>query len=675
MYDLSKEQNDIVDFMSTGNSTKCCIVNAFAGSGKTLTIERVAETRYQKGLGWTLLVTYSSQLKKDTREQTKNQDGIKVESMHSLVRNILYPGHDCLTDDDILAYLNLETKPFPHKNFLSHITLIAVDEMQDLSPLYFRLIQQLRWFFVCENKYAPTSLLGTGDIFQWIFHSLNGSLTDYMCRPEEFFEADTFVFLPLTYSFRLTAQTCKWINACLNPHSIKVHYPVCWAKYGEFIERYWGTGLRSAKCAKCGTIHFKTPNSCPRICSKNILQLQEVSCCDVDSYKELLTPTLSKRAKQNAATVIVNGLRVDRFRRQFPSATSASSLKGCEVRNCIVVGFDSFTEEVFATSPHAQPEDWPFECFCQMYVSCSRPRNKLFVQKAKSKPCFFTMRDYPIDVVGTAASLKTTVKLESKRREQIRSSNKLFEFVPSGSDVDVDEYLVTKNIIEQKLPILYDAPDYAPGLTPKTLIRNFKSNYHDAIIKAIHLDQMEGKVITNWTNFMREIILSNKGDTVNKSWTAKHNWCEAVIQRSLVMLKKSGLKIYGACCSETIFMRLRSKLHFTARWAGAIQVVFSNNVSKLHEAMITYLSFKQQHPQVLLMNCYVLKPLTNELLLLTLNVHPDFYFGEIVRRKQWDFLLSPSFTLIGLSERGISIPVKRLNNEDQASNANKKVKV
>jgi hypothetical protein len=652
--ELTTEQNAVVDFMSAGKSPRKCIVQAFAGCGKTTLLARLAERRFQRNLGSTLLLTYSAELKNDTRKRAHIQEGLFVESIHSVVRNILYVGHDCKTDADIEAYLALDVKPKPNEAFLEHITLVVLDEMQDLSPLYYRVVQQLRSFFI--ERGTSTSLVGVGDFFQWLFGSLNGSTPMYMCSPDEHFEKEHFETFVLSKSFRLTQEMCNWINKNLDPRKMEFQYPICWAKYGASITKYWRDGLCSAKCAKCACVHDPTTSKCKQNYNTKSIREREVIFFEIDTFKNLLPPFLYQRAKSNNALVIVNGFRRDKFVAAFPNVTSPWTFKGCQTRNAIVIGCDAFTEEVCASSENAEPEEWPFACYCQMYVSATRAQHKLFIGHSKSKPRFFTMRNPQAALVQTP-----TIKQKAGKRSIAR----LFDFVPeedSKQNQILDAYLSLKPM-EQLGTVLSVPCDVVQGKVYGTLTHRFSANYYRAIIIATYVFFTTDTSIENWTEFMHTHILKEQSKTMNKNWVADTKWCKQALTRCISLLQKASLEVYGKCFVPFTFAQLTGIVHFSAHWGAMVQVIFDRSRKSLHEAMTNFLCFRQVNPTAVMTSCYALRPLQGDIVKLELNVDPQYYLNRITERKKWSFLLPSSFSLESLHACGVYVPEKQLHQE------------
>jgi len=673
---LTQEEEDVLSFMcqpSTSEHTSSCIVQTFAGCGKTTLLAALAKRRFEKGLGSMLLLTYSAELKTQTRAMAQLQDGLFVESWHSLIRNILWVGHECKTEKDIQAYLQLKTKPTPHIDFLTHVTLIAVDEMQDMNQEFYQVFQQLRSFF--QNR---INFIGVGDFFQWLFATLHGSSTQYMCDAEDYFPADRFARFPLSTSFRLTKQMCTWINNNLNPNKLQHQYPHCWAKYGSAITRFWGTGIQSAKCELCATVHAKDqPHA--NYSTKSIENLNVV-VYEVNSYQELLPRSLLSLA-QSGAHVLVNGRQTERYSCRFPNVTTPFAFKGCETDEVIVVGYDSFTEELSRNNNKHDLEEWPLACFCQMYVSCTRGRTHLYLVRSKSRAMFFTSR--PDQWLLTSNNSKLVEKDEEfKKNNGTRMISRLFQFVPE--DTSLDNMVTTTSFLLSSCsslqPSLKLPPNVAPGCVPGTVLRHFGRFYERAVILATYLHYCKQNFqLTDWTLFMREHILRDQSSAVSSQWKADDVWCQKATDICISLLDQAQFQVvtHEKKCMETFeYMHLQGVIDLFVLWAGMVFVSFESckipSVFMRHRAMTTYLLYRKRNPQYIAMNCYILNPVTNQIYQVQLqDSHQDYYIGEAVRRKNWQFLLEEQqFSLYSLFLRGVPIPESKLQKAIQEECAN-----
>lgn len=130
----SKEQLKIVKAVKLGYNV---IGNAVAGSGKSTTIRAIARYAPDKKI---LVLTFNARLKIETREKIAEEglDNVEVHTYHSFAVN--YYTTRCHVDQGIIDYLAAnEGDTSPQHNF----DLIIVDEAQDITMLYFRLLRHI----------------------------------------------------------------------------------------------------------------------------------------------------------------------------------------------------------------------------------------------------------------------------------------------------------------------------------------------------------------------------------------------------------------------------------------------------------------------------------------------------------------------------------------------------
>lgn len=217
---VSLEQQAVISQLSVSN----VIVDSVAGSGKTTTVIHVALNDSRRSM---LLLTYNANLKIDTRKKIK-QYGIKnmeVHSYHSFCRTHFAP--DCHTDQGISCFLN-KAKGVPCR---FDYDIIAIDEVQDMTPLYFHVV-----CFIQKHNKKDCKILLIGD--------KNQSIYSFNCADQRFltmghtvfdFSPHEFAHLKLQTSYRITHEMSNFINKCvLNEERMsatkdgeKVRYIVC----------------------------------------------------------------------------------------------------------------------------------------------------------------------------------------------------------------------------------------------------------------------------------------------------------------------------------------------------------------------------------------------------------------------------------------------------------------
>ena len=130
----SKEQAEIITAALEGKNLIC---DSTAGSGKTSTILHIAVSFSQQFENKKILqITYNTRLKEEVRSKVKqlNLLNIDVHSYHAL--NLKYYGGHL--DNDIINTVNFN-KPLKKHD---HFDLIIVDETQDMTPVYYSLLQK-----------------------------------------------------------------------------------------------------------------------------------------------------------------------------------------------------------------------------------------------------------------------------------------------------------------------------------------------------------------------------------------------------------------------------------------------------------------------------------------------------------------------------------------------------
>jgi hypothetical protein len=195
--EASSEQKEIVKNIVNYN----VIVDAVAGSGKTTTVLHISK-EYKLNI---LLLTYNKKLRLETK---KKRDALAITNLeihtyHSFcVRHLGMKGY---TDYEIRDLLS---KPIDIKENLYDI--IIIDEAQDLTELYYRL--------VCEiiKASASAKLCIMGDRYQSIY-KFNKADERYIIFADELFKFNKYEWKrgTLSISYRMTKNMTEFINKCV----------------------------------------------------------------------------------------------------------------------------------------------------------------------------------------------------------------------------------------------------------------------------------------------------------------------------------------------------------------------------------------------------------------------------------------------------------------------------
>ena len=199
---ISPEQQQVITELENNHNV---IVNSVAGSGKTTSNLHIAQYFSTQKI---LLLTYNAKLKIETREkidalQYKN---IETHSYHSFC--VKYYDPSCYTDSEIIALLKKNT--LCKKSF--HYDLIILDEAQDISPVYFRLICKI----FQDNQVRNPQMVVLGDEKQSIF-DFNKADQRFLTLADQIylFNDKSWKTCKLSQSFRITFEMSEFINHIL----------------------------------------------------------------------------------------------------------------------------------------------------------------------------------------------------------------------------------------------------------------------------------------------------------------------------------------------------------------------------------------------------------------------------------------------------------------------------
>lgn len=200
------EQQAIADRVATHN----LVVDSVAGSGKTTTILHIAETYPDSRI---LGLTYSAKLKLETQEKVRLRGltNIEVHSFHACALKYYMSTNGIFTDEHFEMMFE---EDYLQPKYPINFDIIIVDEAQDLTKLYYKLICQL----VKDCSVMP-KLCIIGDVNQCIFKFNNSDSRFISCASRVFDfseyaseEQEWDVSLKLSKSFRLTAPMTRFIN-------------------------------------------------------------------------------------------------------------------------------------------------------------------------------------------------------------------------------------------------------------------------------------------------------------------------------------------------------------------------------------------------------------------------------------------------------------------------------
>jgi hypothetical protein len=202
MNQVSDEQQAIIDVIKNGYNV---VVDACAGSGKSTTILSTAKFYPEKKF---LLITYNKSLRKEIQEKVRELalQNITVHTYHSLAVAI-YDAEAHV--DKVMRLLVQQNKP-PSR--LIDVDVVVLDEVQDMTFLYFRLIVK---YIRDVNK--PIQMMVLGDYMQGLYE-FKGADIRFLTKAEEIWSGfsllqnQTFEQRTLRTSYRITNQMADFVN-------------------------------------------------------------------------------------------------------------------------------------------------------------------------------------------------------------------------------------------------------------------------------------------------------------------------------------------------------------------------------------------------------------------------------------------------------------------------------
>jgi hypothetical protein len=202
MNQVSYEQQAIIDVVKKGYNV---VVDACAGSGKSTTILSTAKSQPERKF---LLITYNKSLRKEIQEKVRELglQNITVHTYHSLAVAI----YDAEAHVDKVMRLLVQNDKPPSR--LIDIDIVVLDEVQDMTFLYFKLIVK---YIRDVNK--PIQMMVLGDYMQGLYE-FKGADIRFLTKAAEIWggfsllQNQTFQQQTLRTSYRITNQMSDFVN-------------------------------------------------------------------------------------------------------------------------------------------------------------------------------------------------------------------------------------------------------------------------------------------------------------------------------------------------------------------------------------------------------------------------------------------------------------------------------
>ena len=434
----SHEQKKIIYSLSTGKSV---IVDAVAGSGKTTTILWIAKTFPEKKL---LMLTYNRRLRDETREKTNRFciNNMNVFTYHGFVSRYFTKNSAgaCRTDIDMINMLNIGKL----KENISY-DLIIVDEAQDMTPLYCRLVSKI----IGASTTTPHSMILLGDCHQSIYN-FQGADSRFLSGADKIFnQYKNWDRLTLSESFRITADMALFMNkVVLDENRIK--------SSKHLIEK--------PKYFVCD-IFDNTETNPAFIEIRNILQEQSPDTIFIlaPSVKSTKSPlrVLAQLVGTLNVPIFVPANDEDKLDDEIIKGkvvfSTYHSTKGLERDNVFVFNFD---ESYFNYYEKEEPR---YKCPNALYVALTRARHKLFIFHHyrndyisfifKSRLDKFTDVYRPLQPPTYKPKRVTPSKAFNNNRPQTVGATELLKHVSTDVLMNLVSYLTIQQIQEPQINI------------------------------------------------------------------------------------------------------------------------------------------------------------------------------------------------------------------------------
>ena len=222
---VSDEQQNIITHVENGKNVQ---VDACAGSGKSTTILSAAKALPHKRF---LLITYNKSLRKEIKEKVAELDlkNIIVHTYHSLA--VAVYNEDAYVDKVMRLLISNNC---PLKVVQTKYDIVVLDEVQDMTFLYYRLIIKY-----IKDVGSPIQLMVLGDFMQGLYE-FKGADIRFLTFATEIWNRFPLLRTPefekcqLKTSYRITNQMADFVNETMlsekRLYACREGEPVCYIR-------------------------------------------------------------------------------------------------------------------------------------------------------------------------------------------------------------------------------------------------------------------------------------------------------------------------------------------------------------------------------------------------------------------------------------------------------------
>jgi hypothetical protein len=356
---LNDEQQVILNYAKTDVNI---IVDSVAGTGKTTIILSFAKEMPDKNL---LLITYNAALKIEVRNkvETLGLKNIKVHTYHSLAKG--YYSSNAHEDSGLK---DVVLKNLPPMNKLLEIDILVVDEVQDMTITYYRLL--LKYL---TDLGKPIQVIILGDYMQGLY-DFKGADTRFLTlgqviwenRP--FLKSNEFKRCTMKTSYRITNQMCNFINnVMIGGERMKAVKDGCQVQY-----------IRNSLFNLQTIVYFEIMKLFEMGVKPNEIFVLAGSVKGERSVIRVLENMLVEKGVPCHVPMLENTSIDDRISNGKVVFSTFHSSKGRERPYVFVVGFDN---SYFKFNARGLPRD---VCPNTLYVGCTRGSKGLYLLESDS---------------------------------------------------------------------------------------------------------------------------------------------------------------------------------------------------------------------------------------------------------------------------------------------------
>lgn len=404
---ISEEQQDIIE---QGCLKRNIIVSAKAGSGKSTVALNLGKAFYDQHRERTILVTYNNRLRASNQErctQMNIQDIVHSHTFHSLSGTFYNLNSFGSTGSFDLTIAQtgdgtLQIKS-SKKTVLEEIGLVIVDECQDLTDEYYKVVKRVVQDITALRKGVAPVIVLLGDPFQMIYQ-YKGAKLDYMKEVDYYFQDLAFNKIPfkwmhLSISYRISHYVANFINEHLHPKFIqKVASTEYWTLYGDFILQAWGSKGIQASPDRMQCEHDHPVRIIPNGWSKKdqdlitqmimvskpdevVLLSHSVTSGPMHKYVSETNQLLDWHVTSNDDEDIKQD--TTRFQQNKYLVCTIHKFKGSERNNVVYFGYDGYSLE-------RDQNNW-LSYYNKHYVACTRAKHDLILVSCNSRRVFDTL--------------------------------------------------------------------------------------------------------------------------------------------------------------------------------------------------------------------------------------------------------------------------------------------